>query len=56
LAGDDHWLKACTIYLLALDHNRHFETTVRSLQETGIPLVRETAILYLKRLEEQDQH
>lgn len=55
LSGDDHWLKACTIYLLALDHNRLFESVILPLRESGVPLVRETAILYAQRLKQQNE-
>jgi AAA family ATP:ADP antiporter len=53
LSGNDDWLKACTIYLLALNQNRNFAPTIRTLQHTETYLVQETATLYIRRLELQ---
>jgi AAA family ATP:ADP antiporter len=51
LKGDDIWLSACTIYLIAMNDYRQFTESVRPLTEAGHPLVAETARLCMQRLE-----
>ncbi len=51
LQGDDIWLIACAIYLIAVHRYRKFEESIRPLLEAKHPLVRETARLCIQHLE-----
>jgi AAA family ATP:ADP antiporter len=51
LKGDDVWLSACAIYLIAMLNYRQFLESVRPLAESGHPLVKETARLCIQRLD-----
>ncbi len=51
LHGDDIWLRACTIYMIAMHKYRQFEDSVRPLLKARHPMVRETARLCIQRLD-----
>ncbi len=51
LKGDDTWLSACAIYLIAMFDQRQFLDSVRPLMESPKPLIRETARLCIQRLD-----
>lgn len=49
--GDDNWLKVCTFFLLAeLKQNKFYDTIVK-LKDDPDPLVKETSLFYLKKIE-----
>ena len=51
LRGDDIWLSACALYLIAMYRYRQFEDSVRPLLKAQHPMVRETARLCIQLLE-----
>jgi AAA family ATP:ADP antiporter len=50
LSSPDNWLKACTIYLSAALNYREFLSSIQKLIHSSDPIVSETALLYLRRL------
>jgi AAA family ATP:ADP antiporter len=51
LRGDDKWLSACAIFLIAMFGLRQFMDSVRPLIDAQHPLIRETARLCIRRLD-----
>ncbi|MDH5385117.1 MAG: hypothetical protein OEY18_10450 [Candidatus Aminicenantes bacterium] len=50
LQGDDGWLKACSIYFLAVVRDDRFIHVVKRLAEAQESIVKETANFYLKKM------
>jgi AAA family ATP:ADP antiporter len=50
LLSHDNWLKACTLYLIAILDYREFIDSIQKLIHSGDPIVIETAQLCLRRL------
>jgi len=51
LAGNDNWLKACTLHLIATIRNKKFRDPIKKLTDAKDFVVRETAKFSLKRIE-----
>jgi len=51
LAGDDNWIKACTLYLVATFRQVKYADAIKNLIEASDPVVRETARFSLARIE-----
>lgn len=49
--GDDNWLKVCTFFLLAELKQDKFYDSISKLKNDPDPLVKETSLFYLKKLE-----
>ncbi|MFC2164372.1 Npt1/Npt2 family nucleotide transporter [Acidobacteriota bacterium] len=50
LAGNDNWLKTCTLYLIATIRQEKYAEAIKKLTEASDPLVRETAKFSLRRI------
>jgi AAA family ATP:ADP antiporter len=50
LQGDDAWLKACSVYFLAIVGDERFIPFIKRLEEAQEPIVKETAKFYLKKV------
>jgi AAA family ATP:ADP antiporter len=51
ISGDDNWLKVCTFSLLAELNQKEFYDTIVKLKDDPDPLVKETSLFYLKKIE-----
>jgi hypothetical protein len=51
LQGEDNWLKACTIHLLAEVKNAICKDFIQKLVDDSDPIVRETSLYYFSRIE-----
>lgn len=50
LHGEDNWLKACTVHLLAEMKSVNCKDYIQRLIDHSDPIVRETAVLYFERI------
>lgn len=50
LVGDDNWLKACTLYLIATIRQEKYADAIEKLTEASDSIVRETAEFSLRRI------
>ena len=51
MKGEDNWLKACTMHLIAVFQYQKFADSIKKFVDASDPLLRETARLCIKRIQ-----